>query len=240
MRRFLIIGGVNGNSEALLDLPSKVRELTPDGLLFVGGVFPHNQKENEEFVCECEDYTKEGAAFMDRFFATIGSLGVFSAVIPGVFDAPFDEFLTRGMTAERRYPDLHIVHVTPAQKGDVAIFGLGGCIADHSSVNTGYYSRSLADYYMRPLLTCKLPRRILLASDRPESWQGELGDVQLVDALIATFHPEVCVAGRLGVKKPIERIGETLLIHPGDFSAGCAAWLDLDRPVADQAKLLRF
>ncbi|HZZ82237.1 MAG TPA: hypothetical protein VFE62_27310 [Gemmataceae bacterium] len=237
---FLIIGGLNGHSEALRSLPGIVRDLTPDGLLFAGGIFPEDATEVVRFVCECEYYTEQGAVFMDRFFATLGSLGIFSAVIPGVFDAPLDEFLTRGMAAERRHPELHIVHVTPAQKGDVAIFGLGGCISDQTSTNTGYYSRSLAQYYLRPLLTCKLPRKILLVSDPPESWQGELGDQRLADALIAAYHPEVCVAGRRSVKNPIERIGETLLVHPGDFSAGSAAWLDLDLPMDDRAKLLHF
>lgn len=240
MRRFLIIAGINGHPEALLRLPNIVRELTPDGLLFAGGVFPQSAKEIEKFVCESDYYTEEGALFMERFFSTLGSLGIFSAIIPSMFDAPLDEFVKRGMAAERRHPNIHVVHVTPAEEGDVAIFGLGGCIADQTSANTGYYSRSLAEYYLRPLLTCKLPRKIVLVSDVPESWEGELGDVRLANALIAAYHPDVCVAGRRGVKKPIDRIGETQLIHPGELSAGCAAWLDLDLPRGDQAKLLHW
>ncbi len=77
-------------------------------------------------------------------------------------------------------------------------------------------------------------------SDPPESWQGDLAGACLADALITAYHPEVCVAGRPGVKGPIQRVGDTLLIHPGELSSGCAAWLDLGLPKDEQVKLLHF
>jgi Icc-related predicted phosphoesterase len=236
MQRFLIISGINGRDEALLQLQTIVRDRRPDGLLFAGGVLPPDREDLTDFDTEC--YTKEGTLFVERFFSTLGSLGVFSAVIPGVFDAPLDEFLGLGMAAEREYPKIHLVHVTPVEEGDIGIFGLGGCITDHTSTGVGYYSRTLAKYYLRPICTAKPPRKVVLLSDL-QDWQGDSANEQHVaDALTATYHPMVCVLGSPGAKGHIERIAETLLIRPGHFADGSAAWLDLGRTGDDQAELL--
>lgn len=119
MQRFLIVSGINGDAEALLRLQKAVRDRRRDGLLFAGGVLPHEGKDVTDFDYEC--YTKEGTLFVERFFSTLGSLGGFSAVISGVFDAPLDEFLRLGMAAELKYPKIHLVHVTPVEEGDIAV-----------------------------------------------------------------------------------------------------------------------
>lgn len=41
-QRFLIVSGINGHAEALLRLQAVVRARHPDGLLFAGGVLPHD------------------------------------------------------------------------------------------------------------------------------------------------------------------------------------------------------
>jgi Metallophosphoesterase, calcineurin superfamily len=240
MRRFLILGGINGSAEALTRLPAVVRDLRPEGLLFAGGVFPHDAVNIERFVSECECYTKEGALFLERFFSTLGSLRLFSALIPGVYDAPLDAFLSQGTAAELQYPNIHIVHVTPVKKGDVAVFGLGARIADRTSTKTGYYSPKLAEYYLRPLWTAKQPRKVLLLSDMPEGWHGDTANARLADALIETYHPTLCVLGRPGAEGRVERLSKTTIIHPGYFSEGCAAWLDWDQPADRQSKILQL
>lgn len=237
LQRFLVVSGINGQAEALLRLQALVRDRRPDGLLFAGGVLPHGENDAANFDSAC--YANEGTLFVERFFATLGSLDVFSAVIPGVFDAPLDDFLRLGMAAEVEHPKIHLVHVTPVEEGDIAVFGLGACITDYTSTDIGYYSHTLAHYYLRPLCSAKKPWKVLLLSDLPECWRGELANERLVaDALTATYHPSVCVLGRPCATGRIERIGETLLIHPGYFADGCAAWLDLGRPRDEQAQLL--
>jgi hypothetical protein len=237
MRRFLIISGLNGHAEALSRLEVVVRNRRPDGVLFAGGVLPHGGEDAPQFETEGA-YTREGSLLVERFFSTLGSLGVFSAVIPGVFDAPLDSFLRLGMAAELEYPQVHLVHVTPAEEGDLAVFGLGACITDYTSTNIGYYSRTLAEYYLRPMWTAEQPRQVLLLSDLPEGWHGDLSNTRLADALIATYHPAVCVLGRPGAKGRVERLASTLVIHPGYLADGCAAWLDWDRPADGQVELL--
>jgi Icc-related predicted phosphoesterase len=237
MQRFLIISGLNGLDEALLRLQTVVREKRPDGLLFAGGVLPHEGKDVTDF--DSERYTKEGTLCVERFFSALGSLGVFSAVIPGVFDAPLDDFLRLGMAAEVEYPKIHLVHVTPVEEGKIAVFGLGGCVTEYTSTGIGYYSRTLANYYLRPLCVAKQPRKLLLLSDLPQGWRGDVVNEQRVaDVLTSTYHPTVCVLGSPGGKGRIERIARTLLIHPGHIADGCAAWLDLGLQGDDQAKLL--
>ena len=64
-----------------------------------------------------------------------------------------------GMAAEVEYPKIHLVHVTPAEERDIAVFGLGACITDYTSTNIGYYSQALAEYYLRPMLAAKQSRK---------------------------------------------------------------------------------
>ena len=213
MQRFLIISGINDRAEALVQLQTVVRDRRPDGLLFAGGVLPHQGKDAVNFETEC--YTKEGTLFVERFFATLGSLGVFCAVIPGVFDTPLDEFLKLGMAAELKYPKIHLVHVTPAEEGDLAVFGLGACVTDYTSTDIGYYSQTLAHYYLRPLRTAKQPRKVLLLSDLPEGWQGDLANERVVaDALTATYHPTVCVLAQSGAKGALNASAKPCLSTP--------------------------
>jgi hypothetical protein len=236
MRRFLVISGINGHAEALDRLQTMVHERQPDGLLFAGSVLPP-WGEDATFKTEGM-YTTEAMLFTERFFSTVGSLGLFCAVVPSIFDAPIDHFLRVGMAAELMYPNIHLVHVTPVEEGEMAVFGLGGCIMDYTSTNVGYYSQTLAEYYLRPMLTAEQPRKVLLLSDLPHGWRGELANSRLADALINTYHPAVCVIGRPGAKGRIERVARTLIIHPGYLADGCAAWFDWERPGDDKAELL--
>jgi hypothetical protein len=205
------------------------------------GVLPVPGEGNviEEF--DPDSYSKKGAIFVERFFATLGSLEIFSAVIPGVFDAPIDEFLRLGMAAELKHPNIHLVHVTLAEKGDIAVFGLGGSITDSTSTCVGHYSRTLAQYYLRPICHIKPRRTVLLLANVPESWHGDLANQRiLTDALAARYRPSVCILGSPGAKGSVERVAKTLLIHPGYLADGCAALLDMGAPEGEQAKLLNL
>src|SRR6185369_15788477 len=131
-----------------------------------------------------------------------------------------------------------VVHCTPIEQGDVAVVGLGASITDYTATDIGYYSRSLADYYLRSLWTTSKPRTVLLLPESPQSWRGEVEDRRLADALMATYHPAVCVLGRSSGKRGVERIADTLVINPGLLSEGSAAWLDWDRPACEQVEFL--
>jgi hypothetical protein len=236
MQRFLILSGINGDEGALLRLEMAIRERRPDGLLFAGGVLRDEGEDGVDF--DPESYTEKGMQFVERFFGTLGSLGVFSAVIPGVADAPLEEFLRLGMTAELAFPKVHLAHVTPVEEGDLTVFGLGGCVTDYTATGVAYYSRTLAKYYLRPLCTAKKPRKVLLLSNL-QDWKGETANERHVaGALTFTYRPTVCVIGDSGVTGRIERIAGTLLIHPGRFADGSAAWLDLGQAGDVQADLL--
>jgi hypothetical protein len=237
MRRYLVCGGIHGQSEALERLETLVRQRRPDGVLFAGGVLSRAREFASSSHCEFS-YTREDALFIERFFSTLGRLNVFSAIIPGVFDAPLDLFLHLGMMAELEYPRLHLVHATPSETADVAIFGLGTCIAGHTNPNIGHYSRTLAEYYLRPLGMSAKPRTVLLLAEPLQGWQGDAANRRLTEALIATYHPRVCVLGRPCVSQGVEHIASTLLIGPGYLSEGCAVWLDWSRPESEQVEFL--
>ena len=237
MRRFLVCSGVHGRIESLEWLHKAVRQHRPDGVLFAGGVLDR-ERTYAPTATTCWGHTKSDTLFLQSFFDSLGGLGVFTAIIPGVFDAPLDQFLRLGMNAEIEYPRLHIVHAIPIEQGDVAVVGLGASITDYTATDIGYYSRSLADYYLRSLWTTSKPRTVLLLPEPPQSWRGEVEDRRLADALMATYHPGVCVLGRSSEKRGVERIADTLVINPGYLSEGSAAWLDWDRPACEQVEFI--
>ena len=237
MRRFLVCSGVNGRIESLEWLHKAVRQRRPDGVLFAGGVLDR-ERTYAPTSTTYWGHTKSDTLFLQSFFDSLGGLGVFTAIIPGVLDAPLDLFLRLGMNAEIEYPPLHVVHATPIEEGDVAVVGLGASITDYTSTDIGYYSRSLADYYLRSLWTTSKSRTVLLLPEPPQSWRGEVEDRRLANALMATYHPGVCVLGRSSEKRGVERIADTLVINPGHLSEGSAAWLDWDRPAGEQVEFL--
>jgi hypothetical protein len=237
MRRFLVCSGVHGRIESLKWLRKAVRLHRPDGVLFAGGVLDR-KRTYAPTSTTCWGHTRSDTFFLKGFFDSLGGLGVFTAIIPGVLDAPLDLFLSLGVRAEIEYPQLHVVHATPIERGDVAVVGLGACITDYTATDIGYYSRSLAEYYLRLLWTTSKPRTVLLLPEPPQSWRGEVEDRRLANTLMATYHPGVCVLGRSSEKRGVERIADTLVINPGYLSEGSAAWLDWDRPACEQVEFL--
>jgi Metallophosphoesterase, calcineurin superfamily len=237
MRRFLVCSGVHGRIESLEWLHEAVRQRRPDGVLFAGGVLDR-ERTYAPTSTTCWGHTRSDTNFLQSFFASLGGLGVFTAIIPGVFDAPLDLFLRLGMNAEIEYPRLHVVHATPIEEGDVAVVGLGACITDYTSMDIGYYSRNLADYYFRSLWKTSKPRTVLLLPEPPQSWLGEVENHRMANALVTTYQPGVCVLGRSSKGRGVERIADTLVINPGHLSDGNAACLDWDRPASEQVEFL--
>jgi hypothetical protein len=237
MRRFLVCGGIFGQADALALLESLARESRPDGILFAGYVLPRS-REYASTATTAFGYTKVEMLFVERFFATLGRLGLFAAVIPGAFDAPLDSFLDLGMKAELEYPHLHMVHDTPSVEGNVAVFGLGASIDAYTDPDIGYCSRTMAEYHLRPMWTAKQSRTILLLAEAPQSWLGEGEDRRLAGSLIGSHHPDVCVIGDPHTGWGVEQLASTLILHPGGLADGSAAWLDWNRPRGHQVEFV--
>jgi hypothetical protein len=237
MRRFLVCSGVHGRIESLEWLHRAVRRRRPDGVLFAGGVLSR-ERTYAPTSTTCWGHTKSHTLFLQRFFDSLGGLGVFTAIIPGVLDAPLEQFLRLGMNAERGFPAVRLVHATLIEERDVAIVGLGACITDYTSTDIGYYSRSLADYYLRALWTTSKPRKVLLLPEPPQTWRGDIENRRTADALMASYRPALCVLGSPSHRPSAEHTAHTLVINPGHLCEGSAAWLDWDRPAREQVEFL--
>lgn len=237
MRRFLVCSGVHGRVESLEWLHEVVWRRRPDGVLFAGGILDR-ERTYAPAASTCWGHTRSDIRFLRNFFDSLGGLGTFTAIIPGVFDAPLEQVLRLGMNAELAFPRLHIVHGTPIEIKDVAVVGLGACITDYTSTDIGYYARNLAEYYLRSLWSTSKARTVLLLPEPPKSWRGEVEDRRVLNALLTTYYPQVCVLGRSGKKRGVERIADTLVINPGSLSEGSAAWFDWDRPEREQVEFL--
>lgn len=167
----------------------------------------------------------------------IGKLETFIAVIPGAFDTPLEHFLRLGMHAEVEFPTVHIAHATMVKRRDIAMCGLGGCVAEGAAVEMDVCSRSMAEYYLRPLWSARQPRKVLLLATPPEGplggAEGSLLSAELVDSL----HPSLCVAGGPSCTRGMQRIDGTLIVNPGRLVDGWAAWIDWGRSGGDQVEL---
>jgi hypothetical protein len=237
MRRFLICGGAYSRSKALEALRHLVQVRQPEGVLFAGGVVgglrQYAVRGNTPW-----GLTREDALFIERFFETLGDLGVFAAVIPGPADTPLEEFLRMGMHAEVDFPGVHLVHATLVQKGDVAVCGIGGRIGNGAVVDRDSFPRTLAEYHLRPLLAARQPHRILLLSVPPTGPLGGDEGTPLIGDLIDSHHPSLCVVGGSDACRGCQRLARTLVVNPGSLAEGSAAWLDWGRPAAEAVEFL--
>jgi hypothetical protein len=236
MRRCLLCSGVHGRQQSLDWLKQIVKERRPEGIFFVGGILDPERR------CAARvtpwSLTNDDSLFILKFFRTLGGLGVFSAVIPGWTGEPMEEFLQLGMQAELESPHVHVAHATLLQEGEVAVCGIGGLIAEHPVLGADSCSRTLTKYFLRSLGTAKQPRKVLLLSTPPPGRLGGLEGCPLVQELIDTYHPSLCVVGGSNERHGTERLGRTLVVNPGSLSDGHAAWLDWHQPIHKQVEFL--
>jgi hypothetical protein len=239
MRRFLVCCGARSRPRSLEWLEKAVESRKPDGILFAGGVL---DAARQYAVKPCTPWgmTRSDAAFVEHFFQFLGKLGVFTAIIPGPEDTPLDDFLRMGMHAEVEFPNLHLVHGTLLEKGDVAISGIGGHVSEECAYERDVCSRVMAEYWLRPLWTAKQPHRILLLPAPPPGALGGADGKRLAGDLIDSYHPGLCVVHGLTDHRGTLRIGKTLIVNPGALVDGSAAVVDWSKPADDQVEFLKL
>lgn len=223
MKRFLVCGGLHGSETALNELRRLVIERQPDGLFFVGGILDPERFPIPDLPRW--DQTSAEARWMQRFFETLGERDVFTAILPGPFDTPLEEFLRLGMHMEKEYPSVRLAHANLIAVNDLAVCGIGGCLTEegHSELDT--CSRVRADYFLRSLDLAEQSRKILLLSSAPLSLGGEAAG-RLIDSLIRDHSADLCVVAGATERRGMQRAGRTLIVNPGCLADGSAAWVD--------------
>lgn len=235
MRRFLICAGACGQAGALEGLRHWAEARRPDGILFAGGILGRPRQYQARAATQW-GMTREDALFLEKFFATLGGLRCFTALIPGPADTPLDEFLRLGMHAEVEHPGLHLAHATLIAEKDVAVCGMGGCLTNECMPESDYFSRPKVEYYLRSLWSAVQPRKILLLPEPPFNGLSGPEDRRLPDTLVDSYHPTLCIIG--GDHRGFRRVASTLVVNPGRLADGHAAWLDWGRTTSDQVELL--
>jgi hypothetical protein len=214
MKRFLVCGGLHGSEKALSELRRLALERQPDGLFFVGGILPPEPSPEPTL-----------SHWMQRFFETLGELDVFSAVLPGPFDTPLEEFFRVGMHMEKEYPSVHLAHANLIAADGLAVCGIGGCLIEEGLPQPDTCSHVCADYFLRSLDLAEQPRKILLLPSAPLSLGGDAAG-QLIDTLIRNHSADLCVVAGATERRGIQRAGRTLIVNPGCLADGSAAWVD--------------
>ena len=235
MRRFLICAGAYGQAGALEGLRQWVEARRPEGILFAGGVLGRPRQYKAHATTQW-GLAQADALFLEKFFAIVGGLRCFTALIPGPTDTSLDEFLRLGMNAEVDYPGLHLAHATLIEHKDLAVCGIGGCLTNECMPEADYFSRTRAEYHLRSLWSAVRPRKVLLLPEPPFNGLSGPEDKRLPDHLIDSYHPTLCVIG--GNHRGFRRVASTLVINPGSLADGQAAWLNWGRPTHDQVELL--
>jgi hypothetical protein len=236
MRRFLICSAIHGDPIGIARLEGLAAARHPDGILFAGGILAPGP--------ECAAGSSPGglttadARFIEDFLAVLGRLKVFSAVIPGPAGEPMDEFYRLAMGAELTFPNVHVVHATLVEKEDIAVCGIGGTIAEEPLLGVESYTRTTAEYLLRPLWRSAKPRKVLLLAAAPSGSLGGPDDRGLVWELIDSFHPELCAVYAPSDEQGSQAVGKTLVVNPGCLAYGKAAWLDWSREERDRVELI--
>jgi hypothetical protein len=239
MRRFLICSGIHSDPNGIARLEQVALARHPDGILFAGGILAPGRP-----VTACSTpptlwgLTAAESRFIEDFFAALGRLKVFSAVIPGPAGEPMDEFYCLAMAAELTFPDVHVVHATLVENRDVAFCGIGGSIAEEPLLGIETYTRTKVEYLLRPLRRSEQPRKALLLAAAPSGSTEWPADKSLVWELIDSFHPDLCVVYGPGDRPGSQTVARTLVINPGCLADGKAAWLDWSRDERDRVELI--
>lgn len=238
MRRFLICSGVHSRPKSLEWLQRAVETRHPDGILFAGGVLDMGR----QYTSRTTPWglTHDDAIFIEKFFETLGHIGIFSAVIPGPVDTPLEDFLRAGMHAEVTYPNLHMAHATLIERGDVAVSGIGGCIMEGHMTDVDRYSRTVAEYFLRPFRLAPQPHTVLLLATPPLGPLGGSDGSRVVSELIDSYHPSLCVVNGPHETRGVQHIAHTTIVNPGHVAEGWAAWLDWNRDLNDQVSFLNL
>ncbi len=155
MRRFLLCAGLDGNAEALVWLRRLVDARRPDGVLFAGGIV------NPGRACAVKltpwSLSAADTAFVQQFFAALGGLGVFCAVIPGPAGEPLDEFYRLAVEAELAFPNVHFAHATLVAEDGLAVCGLGGDISEEPLLGFEGYTRGRGVFPASPVAGRAVP-----------------------------------------------------------------------------------
>jgi hypothetical protein len=225
MKRFLIAGGLDGRSEALATLRSLVQQRRPDGVLFAGEVLGDRTTSHADKLKGWNDA-----------FEGLGNLGVFTAMVPGAGMAPLREFARLAIDNELELPNLHVVHATLFESGNLALCGVGGELTEFEDriEDRLCYSRASAEYFLRPFQWSDMPRKFLLLTVAPPGPLGGDTGNRICGDFIDSYHPTLCVVAGPTERRGSQRIASTLVVNPGRLADGSAAWLDTTRS-ADQA-----
>jgi len=235
----LLCSGVNGNKSSIAWLHRVATDRRPDGILFAGGILSQERQVVPRSASPW-GLTLEDERFASEFLAALGSLGIFSAVIPpGANFQPEDDFFRISMAAELEFPSLHLVHATLVEAHDLAICGLGVAITEQPLMREDAYTRVKALYFLRCMRTSRKPRKVLLLADAPPGVLGGPHGNIVIGELIDGLKPNLCVVAGSTERRGLQRIASTLVVNPGHLTDGSAAWLDWDRSGDDQVEFLK-
>jgi Icc-related predicted phosphoesterase len=221
MKRFFVCAGLHGNDRVLDGLWQVLRERRPDGILFAGGILSRENSSSATPWVNSSDDT----ALVQHFLAALGELDFFTALIPGPCDVPLTDFLRLGMQAELDYPNLHIAHENVIALDNLAVCGIGGCLAAEDRAEPDSLNLLRADYFLRNLDRADHPRKIQLLSAAPSSLGGGQHG-RLINNLIHSHSADLCVTAGPTEHRGIQRLARTLIVNPGCLADGSAAWVD--------------
>jgi Icc-related predicted phosphoesterase len=174
-------------------------------------------------------------------FKALGQTGIPSYWVPGMNDAPLNDYLSESYNMEIAFPKLRGVHGTAALGPDHVLFaGIGGDIVDdpdavRSEEALVRYPGWEAEYRLKVVGEFKDYPKVFLFATRPMHKGLHEPGSEVLAELINTHRPRVVVTA--GDEPSEERLGTSLVVSPGHLDQGRYALIDFHESSVELGKV---
>jgi uncharacterized protein len=173
-------------------------------------------------------------------FGALGRSGLPVYWVPGPEDAPAEGYLREAYNFEIVFPLMHGVHGTAAFVGDhTVIAGIGGEVSDdvhtpREEVERLRYPRWEAVYRLKVARELGEHPLVLMTWSSPAHKGRGIPGSEAIAELIATERPRLAICGG---EPDVGMLGRTLVVSPGELTAGHYAIADLQEQEAELEQL---
>lgn len=247
--KILAISDFHGESGLMDNLVVKIKENSPDLIVFTGDVVKGHargdewlsaQKEGREPLQdkdEIQNEKNEDFKLYDEFYDKLHTLNIPVLCIPGNMDSPEDRFFSYLLGKYMR-TNIKVAQENIFEKDGYLISGMGGEITINSKEDffVLQYPEYDAKFALRRFKYAP-QKKVLLLHSPPKGQldldKGKHKSDNTVNKLIRDVNPEIVFCGHAHKAQGTEQIGGTLVVNPGALKYGYFAVVDTETKKVD-------
>lgn len=242
--KIFALADFHGATEILEKLASKIKETSPDLIVFAGDIVKGHARGNEwlkaksesrppqKDLPEIKNEEKEDLELYRKFYFFLNQFQIPVAAVPGNMDAPKERYFKIALESETTYNNIKFVHGKQFKFGrSFVISGFGGEIVEKESEDyfVQIYPHWEAEFALSDLNYTEQDR-ILIFHMPPVSEvdldQGKHIGSEAMNNLIKTYRPKFVFCGHAHRSPASAKIADSLVINPGALKLGNCAVLD--------------